>query len=42
MRPDATQDEIRAAYRALARRHHPDTQHPDADAAAATPTGPGT
>jgi curved DNA-binding protein CbpA len=28
--PDAGQEEIRAAYRALARRHHPDTQH-DAD-----------
>jgi curved DNA-binding protein CbpA len=31
---DASQDEIRAAYRALARRHHPDTQH-DADPATA-------
>ena len=31
---DASQDEVRAAYRALARRHHPDTQH-DVDAAAA-------
>jgi curved DNA-binding protein CbpA len=31
--PDAAQEEIRAAYRALARRHHPDTQH-DADPAA--------
>ena len=30
----ASQDEIRAAYRALARRHHPDTQH-DADPATA-------
>jgi hypothetical protein len=34
LRPDASQDEVRAAYRALARRHHPDTQH-DVDAAAA-------
>ncbi len=32
--PHASQDEIRAAYRALARRHHPDTQY-DVDAAAA-------
>ena len=32
--PGASQDEIRAAYRALARRHHPDTQH-DVDAATA-------
>ncbi|MEA2826529.1 MAG: hypothetical protein QOG43_968 [Actinomycetota bacterium] len=31
---DASQDEIRAAYRALARRHHPDTQY-DVDAATA-------
>lgn len=31
---DASPDEVRAAYRALARRHHPDTQH-DVDAAAA-------
>ena len=31
---DASQDEIRAAYRALARRHHPDTQH-DVDPATA-------
>lgn len=31
---DASQDEIRAAYRILARRHHPDTQH-DADPATA-------
>ncbi len=30
----ASQDEIRAAYRALARRHHPDTQH-DVDPATA-------
>jgi len=29
LRVDATQDEIRGAYRALARRHHPDTQSPD-------------
>ncbi|HEX7277769.1 MAG TPA: DnaJ domain-containing protein, partial [Acidimicrobiales bacterium] len=32
--PDASQDEVRAAYRALARRHHPDTQY-DVDAATA-------
>ncbi len=32
--PHASQDEIRAAYRALARRHHPDTQH-DVDPATA-------
>ncbi len=31
---DASQDEIRAAYRVLARRYHPDTQH-DADPATA-------
>ena len=31
---DASQDEIRAAYRALARRHHPDTQY-DVDPATA-------
>ncbi len=30
--PDASQDDIRSAYRALARRHHPDTQH-DTDTA---------
>jgi curved DNA-binding protein CbpA len=30
VRPDATQDEIRRAYHALARRHHPDTR-PGAD-----------
>jgi curved DNA-binding protein CbpA len=34
MPADASQDEIRAAYRALARRHHPDTQH-DVDPATA-------
>ncbi len=33
---DASQDEIRAAYRALARRHHPDTQQA-ADPATADP-----
>ena len=38
VRPDATQDEIRRAYHALARRHHPDTQ-PDAEPSAAREAG---
>ncbi len=38
VRPDATQDEIRRAYHALARRHHPDTQ-PAAEASAAREAG---
>ncbi len=38
VRADATQDEIRRAYHALARRHHPDTQ-PDADPTAARESG---
>lgn len=38
VRPDATQDQIRRAYHALARRHHPDTQ-PDAEPAEAREAG---
>ena len=38
VRPDATQDEIRRAYHALARRHHPDTR-PDAEPTAARESG---
>ena len=38
VRPDATQDEIRRAYHALARRHHPDTR-PAAEPEAARASG---
>ncbi|MEA2703174.1 MAG: hypothetical protein QOD63_1119 [Actinomycetota bacterium] len=38
VRPDATQDEIRRAYHALARRHHPDTQ-PGAEPSVAREAG---
>lgn len=35
VRPDATPDEVRSAYRQLVRELHPDTRSPDVDATAA-------